>query len=1315
MISTYTNIPEEIQELERQLPNKFQIYKDSLPKEPTDSDVKKEYYVGCYSADDWHFVHDILIQDGTLEDNIPDHSCECTNDCLHSATRGIYLLTDSEAEELRNSPRVEYVNINAGKYPGTYLQNPIDLITSGEVQQQRYSSSISNHRYFPYISPYYSNYPPDTYSVNATYPEMSRRFIVGIETNTTSTAYRTYTDYNIGPHRGAGISSTTDNPSFELESGDYFIVVNYDGYNNPIKIQTTTGIGGSAIVPPISSDIYYSTVLNPGDYQVIRWYTETPGTYYYQSENTSSMVGIITVTARDTVNSSLKDRCGYQILRHKEQQDPWSSATYNTAINDSLTQRGDGTDVDVIVADTLAWFGHIEFQNNLGGPKGYRGGNVLPGNGTCDLLDLVLDAPYYIDPDFFNANPSKLTTRWDGTIVPTDSAAHNWWENNSTSHRSAKFVSPANGGTAIGDNDFGTVAIDSVYLRENFGTHIEPNYDDEHGTGCASQAYGRQYGWAYNANKWYINLIGTRAIDTEVGIDIQKIFHKIKPINSKYGTKDPTISSNSWGFNQSVLNSGYYYFRSGDTGSNGVAFNVTNWYSGGSPEFITNHYSSNTIEHEMLSNSILTAGNELVDAGVIFVYASGNNNQKMVKADHPDYNNYYSQSDNTALASAAFSYLGRNYLNTINRSGFPGQIGATGSGTDRTYKAIFVGALDDYYQPNANSKESKVSYSSRGNLIDIWIAGDGTASAASPTYSSQSDHYRYIRPDQYYTIGGVQSRPSFDRRFSGTSAACPIFAGLLATKLQYQRDWTYVEVKKWISSLGEVDPSDFYYGTESTTADDSNWADYYSLQGAPAIVAWDKPTRDYDPLSITGNIDFRTNVSPDFEIIDLAANVDEGQSISPTIGATSKWRNLLVDTNRVYWDISGVSIASTDFSSVGADGNPDTGTFLSGYVDVNGTATSKQFPIGVSLDNYTDDPSGANINANETATLSIYSDSSRTQLLDSSNFTINDTSTSSNFEFLLVGGGGAGGRMSSSTTNYTSFSAAGGGGAGGVRVVSDSDIFNNHSNIWVEIGAGGLSSQAGESTYLKDTDTNGAEVYRVGGGGYGASSTTSTAGVTGGSAPGAVSDPRGSGGGGNRASYTQLGWTYSSGGGSGAYGNDGGGSQSQHGGGGGGGAGSVGSTRFGTTGGNGGSGYDLTNFFSELSGDGHNGTDNIAGGGGSGQSRYADGGIFSSSSSGSGNDGGGNGGGFANSGNGNDAAANTGAGGGGAAGTRGAAGGAGGSGIVYLKYTSEIQLVGNWTGTASDHTVTSYDQSVAGGTKRTWIHKMIGNGALSLL
>ena len=98
-----------------------------------------------------------------------------------------------------------------------------------------------------------------------------------------------------------------------------------------------------------------------------------------------------------------------------------------------LQQLGTGKDVDVIVADDGAgWIGHPEFQNNCTdapAPADYVGGNLLPGNGTCDLLDLVLDAPYYLDPDYFNANSaSRLTTRFDGTTVPVESVARSWWK-----------------------------------------------------------------------------------------------------------------------------------------------------------------------------------------------------------------------------------------------------------------------------------------------------------------------------------------------------------------------------------------------------------------------------------------------------------------------------------------------------------------------------------------------------------------------------------------------------------------------------------------------------------------------------------------------------------------------------------------------------------------------------------------------------------------------------------------------------------------------------------------------------------------------
>ena len=78
----------------------------------------------------------------------------------------------------------------------------------------------------------------------------------------------------------------------------------------------------------------------------------------------------------------------------------------------------------------------------------------------------------------------------------------------------------------------------------------------------------RHKGWAYNSNKWALNLYGFNAVEIEVGFDMQKIFHNVKPVNAKYGTQDPTVSSNSWGYRANKAPGGtginstlYYKFR----------------------------------------------------------------------------------------------------------------------------------------------------------------------------------------------------------------------------------------------------------------------------------------------------------------------------------------------------------------------------------------------------------------------------------------------------------------------------------------------------------------------------------------------------------------------------------------------------------------------------------------------------------------------------------------------------------------------------------------------------------------------------------
>ena len=689
--------------------NSFEEYKDSLPKEPTDPNSKKEYIVGCFTPDDWTYIHQILLEDGTLEDNIPPQTVDCVDDYKHSPLRGRYLLTDIESEKLRNHDKVDYVNINTIKYPGTYMQDPSTIADLDK--QSRYSSTVRCVR------------DPEGY-----------------------------------------------------------------GYNNYI---------------PQGSN-------QPG--------------------------------------ATLQNRASYQLNRHQQQADPFQGND-NQLIQDRIQQYGTGKGVDVIVCDQDAWFGHIEFQNNLGGPQNYTGGNPLPGNGSCDLLDLILDAPYYLDPDWFGGNASRTTTRWDGTTVPTETAAHNWWENNSLSYRSSKFVSPSNGGDAIGDDDFGILSIPSGYTRANSnGSNTAyQTGTGYHGTPCASQCYGRQYGWAYNANKFYLNLYGTNYPGFETGYDLIKIFHQIKPVNSTYGNKNPTITSNSWGFRQTPLNSGYYYYRQDGTGSGGVSYSVSNWTSGTQPEFMTN-MTQTSIRHEMQSNSLLTAGTEMIDAGVIFVGSSGNTNQKLVKSNHDDFNNYYSSSNNTQLASSTFFSGGYTYRRTINNQGFPGQTGAIGLGSTNTiYRTIVVGALDDDF--HSSGKERKVSYSNKGNLIDCYAAADQTLSACEDN-TGQFD--RINRYDKYYTISGTQSVVSEDRLFGGTSAACPIACGIIATKLEYNRTWDVDNVKTWLQNdVGVMPTTNFYYGTEETSATSTGWSDQDALHDSAPIIIWDSVPTSLSKLSIS--------------------------------------------------------------------------------------------------------------------------------------------------------------------------------------------------------------------------------------------------------------------------------------------------------------------------------------------------------------------------------------------------------------------------------------------------------------------------------
>ena len=681
----------------------FEEYKDTLEKEPSEPNSKKEYIVGCYTPDDWKYIHEILMRDGTLEDNIPNHWVECVDDYKHSPTRGTYLLNDKEAEELSNHEKVEYVNINVDKYQGTYAVDP--LLLQDSSKEDRYSSTVKHFK---------------------------------------------------------------DHSS------------NGNAFNS------------------------------------------TAATH--------------------------KNRTGYQQLRLQQKERFWTDDS--VVFDNKGEQYGTGKDVDVIVCDQDAWFGHIEFQNNLGGPQNYVGGNVLPGSGSCDLLDLILDAPYYLDPDFFSANASRTETRWDGTTVPTETAARAWWSNNSTTYRSAKFVSSGNGGSATGVNDFGVLSVNSLYTRarSNGSNLAYQTGTGFHGTPCASQAYGRQYGWAYNANKWYLDLYGSGNQGTEKSFDIIKVFHQVKPINSTYGNQNPTITSNSFGYRSlTVPTSGYYWYRPAtiDGTTAGTSYSSK-------PRFL-NYFYQNPIRSEMRPNSMLTAGVEMIDAGVIMCCSAGNSNQKLVGPTHPDYNNYINSTDNVALTSTTTTAFGVTWYRTVNRQGFPAQVGQQGTGVNRIYRTICVGALDSTHRSGNIGQEQKALYSNMGELIDCYAPAIDTLAAS----DDNGSHIKYNRNDAYYTISGQQSVESEDRIFGGTSSATPITCGIIATKLQYNRTWTWQDVKNWLSNkVGTQDTSEFYHGTEDTSPTSTGWINQYKVQHDDVTVVWDAVTdsEPADGFTISGNL-----------------------------------------------------------------------------------------------------------------------------------------------------------------------------------------------------------------------------------------------------------------------------------------------------------------------------------------------------------------------------------------------------------------------------------------------------------------------------
>ena len=506
-----------------------------------------------------------------------------------------------------------------------------------------------------------------------------------------------------------------------------------------------------------------------------------------------------------------------------------STSTTNTDISYSLS----GKNIDTIIIDSGVSPLHPEF---------------LDGYGKTRVKDLILDGPYSIDPQFFDNNGYTYTKIVDGVdagVGIATTTAHEWWGD--SSKRSSKFSSVEQ------------LTIPASYtLEQAFSKNASSNpIISGHGTACASQIGGKNFGLAHESNIWSTRIsLGDAGgiLAASVSLKACSAWHKSKKINSK--DPNPTIINCSWGASGSNGNDDgteYSYTYRGTsktytgnssnpnppTDSGPCRNNLTFSIAIPDGESVTRGLVSQDGGGFKYSNYVAGAGGgaeifsdendaaeTCISEGCILVTSAGNDNQKLCNKDDVDFNN----------KNSTF------YINRIGgvKQGFSGDHNI-GKGTIR------VGSIDVGVEPDSErqgvSKYSirKVYYSNNGPMIDVFAPGESTMAAG---YSGSYEDFQRQDDSNYY-----------DTWFSGTSSACPNTVSLLALYLQSNRKANQDDVRYWLWNCGSRhdllgDPVKSEGTTSSDDLTNGYWSGSYS-------ASHDYPDRLYDAYNIKGSGNLR--------------------------------------------------------------------------------------------------------------------------------------------------------------------------------------------------------------------------------------------------------------------------------------------------------------------------------------------------------------------------------------------------------------------------------------------------------------------------
>ena len=958
--------------------------------------ARKNWEVKARSAEAWQKIHQELLSDGTQESNIPTRVCSCKDLTDHSETRGTYQLSLSEVEELRNHPDVDYVelnpiyheevrseiNYNTDRFtsavknyrslhtltPPTEVANSL-MATTGQLNQgttnwvhvsagSGSSPAMTYWATLPLLTDY-GVYPsiPANPSTTGDPLRGSTQTATNIITLSSSAVYQL--EIVIDGEYGTIDWTKQDGITKAYPTGNF---TNFtDANDNEIPLDTTLLTRAQVInlgyLTAGNHTITYSVRNgnfltndgtphpdkeqwdhNPGAiaWRLMRYDTSNNGGTG-QGQIINSVDSNVTFNIpRSNPTNAEKNRTGYQLLRCQR----GTSNTWTTSSDEIKTSNvdytNDGYDTDVIICDDGVWTGHPEFVTHDDDPPHYIPGNVLARHGRSGVLDLFLDSPYYLDPDWFDADPTnRLTYRWDGTPVPVESEARNWWCNGIT-HRSTTFKERI-GGTnnpEKGEVSLSQSAINQLYTRafasgSEFsipGANTSVDWLGSHGTPVASLAYGKNFGWAFNANKWSVS---NPLMERSTFFNLEKLFHRFKPDNIKFSSstdpkerKDPTIVNNSWsdwidinspiglygGVGVYVPQAGTYVYR-GTSGTfdaqvdgqpmkepafshRGVNTGQTSQGNArkqyvqntGWVHYLSRYYEPNTdpddptkYRYDSLKLPAWASGKatenaairEAISEGIVYVWSASNDGEYFAAEGHPDYDNKIND-----------------YF--VNRAAFPQQVGY-----DPDTQIFVIGAMDDAFRTNRwdsgndmSLKEGSTSdfdinaetlaqggqvvrgsnpignwddawsksgdYTNTGTFVDFYAPADETLAASTDVDDSSQGNVGfsgYKRLENNPTSG----ESYHDKSFSGTSAAAPVSAGLIACALQQNRKWDAATLKlnmKAGNGAISAEGDTFYkgYTPSDTDPNDPKWMASYSAYGTDIRVI-----KEYTGYSNTPN------------------------------------------------------------------------------------------------------------------------------------------------------------------------------------------------------------------------------------------------------------------------------------------------------------------------------------------------------------------------------------------------------------------------------------------------------------------------------